>query len=306
MAITIGLAKKYLPLLDEVYASESLTTLLEAPANLVKETLNVKEFLIPSVVVDGLGDYDRATGYVSGSATFSWATHTFDYDRGRSFIVDAEDNIESFDLAIGAISGEFLRTKAVPETDAIRFAYIADKAPVGQFVSADLDKDTALQAIDTAFESLENNHVKRANVLLYVSPTVKKYLKQSNLITRQFITSVAGVALNREVEVLDGTPIFTVPQDEFYSEIDLLDGASGGETGGGYVKASGGLDINFILVDPKSALCIKKLAQPRIFSPEVYQASHGWKYDFRIYHTVICPANKLNGIYVHTKAVVSA
>ena len=49
----------------------------------------------------------------------------FNYDRGRKFSVDAMDNEETAGLAFGKLASEFIRTKAVPEMDAVRFASYA-------------------------------------------------------------------------------------------------------------------------------------------------------------------------------------
>ena len=70
MANTIELAKKYLPILDEVYKVSSKTSLLDAPASLVREGMTANSILIPKVALQGLADYDNATGFVNGDVTF--------------------------------------------------------------------------------------------------------------------------------------------------------------------------------------------------------------------------------------------
>lgn len=300
MANTIELAKKYLPMLDEVYAASAKTAILDAPAEWVREGAKANEVLIPSIAVDGLGDYDRNSGFVAGDVDFSWETHQFTQDRGRSFVIDAQDNAETLDVAFAATTGEFIRTKVVPEVDAYRFAVLADKA--GNSEDADLDKDTALEAIDAGLEALAEAEVDLMDVVIFVSPKVHTYLKQSGSITRQFQVQAGAGVVNREIEVLDGKPVIVVPQNRFYSAIDLNDGVTTGQEAGGYAKASAGLDINFLLVDPNAVLGIKKTAMPRIFSPEVYQGADAWKFDYRLYHDLFVKENKVDGIYLHTVA----
>lgn len=299
MANSIELAKKYLPLLDEVYAASAKTAILDAPAALVRESAKANEILIPKVSVDGLGDYSRSAGFVAGDVDFEWETHQFTQDRGRAFTIDAQDNEETLDVAFAATTGEFIKSKVVPEVDAYRFAVMA--AAAGNSADADLTKDTALQAIDAGMEALEEAEVDMENVVIFVSPKVKTYLKQSGLITRQFDVQGAGVA-NREIEVLDGHPVITVPQNRFYSAIDLYDGSTSGQEAGGYAKAAAGLDINFLIVDPMAVLGLKKTALPRIFSPEVNQDANAWKFDYRLYHDLFVKENKVDGIYLHTVA----
>lgn len=303
MANTIDLAKKYLPMLDEVYAKGALTAVLDAPAEWVREGAQANEVLIPNVVLNGLGDYDRNAGYVAGDVDFNWETHQFTQDRGRAFIIDAQDNMETLDVALAATTGQFIRTKVNPEVDAYRFATLATKAiAAGNKEDADLDKDTALTAIDAGMEALLENEVDLGSVVIFVSPKVYTFLKQSSLITRQFVVNAGPAVINREVEVLDGHPIIVVPQARFYSAIDLLDGKTEGEEAGGYAKAEDALDLNFVLVDTNAVLGIKKTALPRIFSPEVYQDANAWKFDYRLYHDIFVPDNKVDGIYAHTVA----
>lgn len=299
MGNTIGLAKKYLPILDEVYKVASKTSLLDAPANLVREGMTANSILIPKVALQGLGDYDTANGFVSGDVTFAWETHTFSQDRGRTFSIDAVENMETIDAAFASVTGQFIRTQVAPEVDAYRFATLA--ASAGNEADADLTASTALEAIDTGLETLENAEVSLENVVLYVTPSVKKYLKQSDLISRQFVVNAGSMVLNREVETLDGIPVITVPQSRFYSAITQYDGTTGGQEAGGYVKDAAGFDLNFMLVDTTAVLGVTKVALPRIFTPEENQSAHAWKYDFRLYHDIFVPDNKVNGIYVHTK-----
>ena len=69
MANVIELRKQYSTLLDEVYKLASLTSVLDGPNNLVKEGANANEILIPKMDMDGLGNYDKQTGYPEGSVT---------------------------------------------------------------------------------------------------------------------------------------------------------------------------------------------------------------------------------------------
>src|SRR5699024_3225688 len=104
----------------------------------------------------GLADYNKQTGYVAGAVTPEYETKKCTYDRGRMFTVDAMDNIESAGIAFGRLSGEFLRTKVVPELDAWRLASYAQISGVTT-VNANLsDGKTALAALRTARGKIEN------------------------------------------------------------------------------------------------------------------------------------------------------
>ena len=69
MANAIELAKSYVPLLDEVYAREVLTSDLDGAPELVQQGANANELIIPMMDMQGLADYSRNSGYVQGDVT---------------------------------------------------------------------------------------------------------------------------------------------------------------------------------------------------------------------------------------------
>ena len=111
---SITLAKKFIPLLDESYRLASVTSVLDGNAELVRQGANANELIIPIMSLQGLGDYDRNSGYVQGDVTLTNETVTCNFDRGRMFTVDSTDNLETAGVAFGYLAGEFIRTKVVP------------------------------------------------------------------------------------------------------------------------------------------------------------------------------------------------
>ena len=122
--------KKYIDKLDEVYQLASLTSCLDSDSTLAQAGANANEIIIPKLSMDGLADYSRNSGYVSGNVSLTNETATFNYDRGRKFDVDNMDNEESAGLAFGKLSAEFIRTKVCPEMDAFRFATYASTSGI--------------------------------------------------------------------------------------------------------------------------------------------------------------------------------
>ena len=155
MANNITLAKKYIGLLDEVYQAESCTSDLDSDASLTREGANANEIVVPKMLLDGLGDYDRASGYAGGDMSLTWETVKFNFDRGRRFNVDAMDDEETMSLAFGKLAGEFERTKVIPELDAFRFATYcknAGAAPVSAALTTGSSVVSALRAATTAMD----------------------------------------------------------------------------------------------------------------------------------------------------------
>ena len=72
MANNLTLIKKYIALLDEVYKSATLTADLESDSSTVRQGSNARTILIPKMSMDGLGDYSRKDGYVSGDVDLEW------------------------------------------------------------------------------------------------------------------------------------------------------------------------------------------------------------------------------------------
>lgn len=91
--------------------------------------VGARTVLIPDVDMQGLGNYDRDNGFVTGALTVSSTAYTMAMDRGRSFQLDREDNDETgiANLA-GQVMGEFIRTKVSPEMDAYVLSKLATLA----------------------------------------------------------------------------------------------------------------------------------------------------------------------------------
>lgn len=294
---TIALAVQYTAVLDKIYEVESKTMMLEAPDFIKRAGATSKSILLPKVTVDGMKNYSRATGYLIGDNTLAYETHTYSIDRGIEFTIDRADDMETINSAFGFLSSEFMRTQMVPEVDAYRFATLAGRAGNSATIESTLSATNTLQLWDDAMEYFGNTKVPKSRLVAFVTPTFKKFVKQSNLIERQFMTSMGNMMMNRDVEMLDGIMLMEVPQDRFFTQITLQTGNNAG-----FVKtATTGRDLNFLICDMMSGLADKKIDKMKIFDPETNQTSDGWKFQYRIYHDIFTPDNKVPGIYVNHK-----
>lgn len=293
MANTIALAQKYLPLLDEVYKASSRTAILDATKVDIVNGNTIKVF---KTSMDGLGNYNRNTGFTNGDVTGTWETMTLSKDRGRSFIVDRMDNEETIGMAFGTLAGEFIRTKVAPEIDAYTFAKIAGTSGI---LSANADVTVGTtdvpSLIDTAEMQMNEEEVPGEGRILFISETAYAGLRAK--IVRTVLNDVTGI--NKDVETYNGMRVIRVPQSRFYTAITLYDGTTSGQTTGGFVGATGGYKINFMIVHPSAVNKVVKHVLPRIFTPEQYQNADAWKFDYRIYHDTFVYDNKTKGIYMH-------
>ena len=289
MANSIALSKIYTNLLDEVYKNSALTAVLESDASLARAGANANEIVIPKLSMSGLADYKRNSGYVNGDVTLNWETVKFNYERGRMFQVDDMDNEETQNIAFGRLAGEFIRTKVVPELDAFRFAKYAAVTGAGTATGTLATGADVIAALRTAISAMDEAEVPMEDRHLFITPTL--------------LGLVEDLDTSKSKEVLSRFATITkVPQTRFYSAIKLNDGTSSGEEAGGYVKASGAVDLNFEIIHKPATLQFTKHAVPKIISPEQNQDADAWKYGYRNYGLCDTYENKAAGIYVHKKA----
>ncbi len=288
MANNITLFKKYVTLLDEVYKNAALTSVLDSDAELAKAGANANEIIIPKISMDGLGDYDRNSGYTNGDVTLTNETVKFNYDRARKFNVDAMDNEETAELSFGKLAGEFIRTQVAPEGDAFRFATYAGKEGVGSASGNLADGAAVVAALRAAVNEMDENEVPFENRYLFITPTLKGMIEDlDSTKSREVLSRFAGVV--------------AVPQTRFYTAISLRSGKDG-EAVGGYTKAEGAKDINFIAIHKGAIMQYNKHVAPKVFSPDVNQEGDAWVYTYRKYGLADVYENKVAGVYVHHKA----
>lgn len=297
MANSITLAKNYIELLDEVYKNASLTAVLDSDASTARQGANANEIMIPKLSMDGLADYSRNDGYVKGDVSLDWETVKYNYDRGRLFEVDSMDDEETIQLAFGRLAAEFIRTKVVPEGDAFTFATLAGISGISKVAAGATLADGAavMTAVKAGLDEMDEDEVPQENRYLFITPT--------NL------SAVRAMDTTKSRELLDGfAQIIKVPQSRFYTAIDLYDGtdhtgSSGAdETIGGFVKATDGKDINFMIIHKPAVLKYWKHTASNIITPEANQRSDGYIQKYRRYGLVDAYENKLAGIYLHHKA----
>lgn len=287
MANNIVLAQKYVSLLDEVYRLASLTGDLESDASLARAGANTNEIVVPKLSMDGLADYSRNSGYVNGDVSLTWETVRFNYERGRSFTVDVMDDEETQNVAFGSLAGEFIRTRVAPEIDAFRFATLAGTPGIGTADAAVLTSGAeVIAAIRAGVTALNEAEVPPEARFLYITPTL--------------LGLVRDMDTTKSREVLDGfARVIEVPQSRFYTAVKLNDGTTDGEQGGGFVKADGAANINFLIVHKGAVLQFTKHAAPKIIAPENNPDADAYKYGYRVYGLEDVYENKAAGIYLH-------
>lgn len=296
---SIGLASRYLPILDEIYKAGSKTAVLDTVQDRVRWDNDTHTFYLFETDMVGLADYSRNDGYVRGDVTTNWRAYVPQWDRARQFLVDVADNMESMSMAFGTLAGEFMRTKVIPETDALRFATYANGAAAANKQTESLSTSAlTIASIDNATAALDDAEVPYEGRILFVNPTTYKLIKGG--ITRMIENRERDIDYN--VEMYNDMRVITVPSGRFNTQITLAQPDSHDDAGG-YTAA--GDTINYMIVHPSAVMQAVKLATPRIFSPQVVQQANAWQYDFRQYHGAWVKHQKTNGIYVSAPSMPS-
>ena len=275
----IEISTIYLPKLDEVYKNEAKTSILDGDETTVQKGLN-GEIKVAKLDMDGLGDFSRNDGYTKGSTTFKWETVKYDKERSQDLRIDRLDNQEALGLPFAKLSGEFVRTKVVPETDAARIAKIASVEGISEKEEALKDGAGVVTALRACTNKMDEDEVSTENRILFITPTLRGMIDDLD-------TTKSKKVLERFSTIIE------VPQTRMYTAVTLNDG----KTNYGYKKAVGANDINFLCVE-KTAVVTAMDQFIKYFTPDEDQNGDSNVFKYRnnnLYGHVY--ENKLAGVY---------
>ena len=306
MAInTLAAATIFMQQLDQIAVQDAVTGWMDANSGQVQYN-GGKEVKIPKMTVQGLGTYDRDTGYVQGGVTLTYETREMTQDRGRKFQLDPMDiNESNFIPTAAAVMAEFQRTYVIPEIDAYRISKIAsetitaNKAGMIEYgYTPGAASTSALRKIKEGIKAIRS---------LYNGPLVchatPDFIMELELELAGKITAVtfSQGGINTSVPAVDGVPIVSTPSNRMYTAITLNDGKTSSQEGGGYAKGSKAKDINFFICPRTTPIAVTKQDVMRIFDPLTNQKLNAWQIDYRRFHDLWVLDNKLDLIYLNIK-----
>lgn len=304
MANVLAYAALFQSNLDKAAVQQARTGWMEANAGKVIYK-GGKEVKIPKLSMDGLGNYDRNNGFNGGSVTFEYETKTMTNDRGRAFSIDENDVDETnFVLTASTIMGEFQRTKVIPEIDATRIAALATMA-IGVAGDKQVEygytpaKATIVDKIKLAIKNVREKGFE-GDLVAYVTYDVAMLVSQfygDKLAAATF--AINGV--DTRVPAIDGVPLVEMTSNKMVTKLKFNDGKTSGQTAGGFEKDAKGLDLNFLIVAKEAPIAVSKTDNMRIFDPNTNQKARAWAMDYRKFHDIWVPDNKLEGIFANIK-----
>ncbi|WP_303765614.1 hypothetical protein [Abiotrophia defectiva] len=301
---TVEAAKIFQTALDKKVEKQLTSAWMEVPSNFVQYD-GGDEVKLPSIVVDGLGNYDRDGGYTVGGVTLSWNTYKLTQDRGRAFLLDAMMvNETNFILTATTVMDEFQRTQVVPEIDAYRYSKLASVAKSDNTTAKSYTKpDELYSAIKKDIAKLQDAGVDFSNIILTISAGALSTLEESEMAARRMnYSKLADGEVGGRILKLGDVEVSVVPQNRLVTEIQVNDGKTSGQEKGGWAKASSAKDINYILCPKDAPQAVTKQDIIRIFSPEQNQKANAWSIDYRRFHDLWVPESKKSLVIVSTTA----
>ena len=289
MPNTLVLPKNYVTGLDMVYQTASVTADLNCAPGKVKAGINAKEIVYPQLSVTGLGDYDRNSGYTTGSVDLQWKSAECNYDRGSKISVDVMDNLESSVQAFSMAGAELMRTKVAPESDAFVFATIAAVENISKMEGETFaDAVAFLEALIAAKNQMDEDEVPEEDRILYATPTLLNGVMALDTTKSREILNCFGVKKK-------------VPQSRFYTAIDLLDGKTEGEEAGHFKKSDTAKEINFMIIHKPAMMKFDKHVANNIIPASINPEADADILKYRKYGLVDVYKNKTAGIFMCTK-----
>jgi hypothetical protein len=272
--------------------------------------VGARTVLIPDVDMQGLGNYDRDNGFVTGALTVSSTAYTMAMDRGRSFQLDREDNDETgiANLA-GQVMGEFIRTKVSPEMDAYVLSKLATLATTKSHTVTGTPSSQVYKMITEAINKVQAVARYDEELVCFVDSEVWSATMNTTELSRQLMVSdFRKGEINTKVKKLNDVPIIPVADDRmktaytFYDGVTDNSGSSGADQRpGGFVPASGAKKIGILVLPKRAASLVKKTEKVRIFEPDKNLRADAWKFDYRLYYDLFVKKSLQDTIYAYTR-----
>lgn len=306
MAInTIEKAKIFQQALDKQMLVQSTTGWMETNATQVKYN-GGDTVRMPKITTTGLASYDRDTGFNQGSVTLSYDDYKLTQDRGRTFLLDAMDVDESnFIATAGNVMGEFQRLQVIPEVDAYRYSKIASLAKGASHETASFTPDAGniLKKLDEEITNIQDIVGDGVPLVICMSTPIRTILNTVDKIERYIdVSNFKAGTLDLTVRTYNGIPVLPVPSARMKTAYVFNDGKTSGQETGGFTADTAAKQINWIIMAKNAPIAISKTEKVRIFTPDQNQKADAWKLDYRKFHDIWIPTNRLAGVWVNTGA----
>lgn len=277
-------------MMDEIVKSAALTTDLNADSRLARQAQGKNKIEIFTLAMEGLGNYNKTTGYPTGAAVAEWEEYTPDFDRGKEFVLDAVDATD-VETTASLMMAEFVRQSVVPEVDCVNLMRPSAAAvTAGNTAAITPAAATFLGQISDAIDAVRDGAKREDGTVVYVNRAYKSILNKSTEVSKVRNVDGGRAAVNTGVQTIDDAKVVYVPDS--YMRTAFTAGTNG--------LTAGGSPVAFLAVAPGCVHGVQVHQAPKIIDKDVAQGVDGYKIDYRIMFDCIVLKNKLGGIYAAT------
>lgn len=289
--------------LDNQFIQEAVTGWMDENASQVQYA-GGKEIKIPSVVLQGMGNYDRTNGAPGSTITLTYETLPMTQDRGRALEIDEMDVEETKGAAaMASLAATFQGELVVPEVDAYRLSKAVTLAgaerqrtytPAAASILAALTEDI-MKVIDAVGTG--------AQLVIHISNAAYGVLINSEKLIKQLdVTNFQKGDVSQKVRSIDGIPLINTRNRLMKTAFTFNDGVTVGQEAGGFAPDEGAKQVNWIIFARRAPIAVSKQDKSRLFDPNTWQKARCWHYDYRRYHDLWIPKNKLDGVFANIGA----
>ena len=304
MAInTVALSEKMTGELDKAVVQKAATGFLGDNA-LRAKFVGAGTVLIPDMELSGLGNYDRDGGFTRGAINVANTAYELSMDRGRSFMLDAQDCDETGIPGLaGYVMGEFVRTRVIPEMDAYVLSKLGAHAVTAEQLITGTPETEAFAMFNKACNEVYNTLGYDEELVAFVNGEMWAAIQSSSEITHSLsISDFKQGGADLRVKSINGIPLLPVPESRMKTGFVFYDGKTTGtpdQTAGGFVPAASAKDIGLLVMPRRAASLVKKTEKIRVFDPEKNQQADAWKFDYRLYYDVFLKESMKSGIVAY-------
>lgn len=285
MANNITVAELFQNLVDESYKANSKVATIFNSGKIQPVGTGYGKFKVQKVSTDGIGTYDKTTGYSKSGVNVSFEEISPDIDLSTSISVDHYDDAESLNNAL-VYAWADIQDKLIREVDAISVASIVKQANTGNVVEQTITNgDEVVSNIRAALNVMDNKRVYNDKVLL-ATPEIIGALEDMDSYKSKAI-------LGHFVDVIP------MEKDIFYTGVDVGTGKDGDWN---YKKSDNAKNINFMIVS-KSAVDNSYETRAKFIGTEINPNFDADSMFLRFYAvSAYVFDNKKDGIFVSTAA----
>ncbi|PFX49725.1 capsid protein [Bacillus pseudomycoides] len=289
---TLNYASQYQQALIQKFSNGlSFGALYSTPNNKIVKWTGAKTIMIPRIKVGRYTDVNRdVVGGYTRRVDNSFEPKTLGHDREFSTLVDPVDVDETnMAVTIANITRVFNEEEAIPEHD----KYMASKLYAEYTGAGKVADSTALTVanilgvFDQLMFEMDEAEVPQTGRILYVTPAIKKLLKEAEGIQRDL--DIKGRSENdvaRGISSLDDVDIVSVPSSRMKTAYNFTNGA---------VPDAAAKQINMILIHPLSVVSPQQYEFVDLESPSASTRGKYFYYE-RKYWDVFILGAKVDGV----------